>query len=339
LLLSFARTLGFSAGEGSPVKRFCWTHRSFRQSLDIHRRFVESRRARVNVGLRRRYHELVETVGKETVRHETFLTIVVEQSKAGRKQKDSFRGSEAEDRIERIVAVLDKQASMVEEFASESGIIVEGRLTHAELATVLQESIDPARALGRAADTGRIESKVLKDLRCGPIQTSLAWSHWRTDGGFHRSWRITEWPRTPVRATWAPSLLARPTAARTTTVVFEPVPAARSSRSVERGLTKLDSDERLSEQLKRRVKSSTVRARAELQQRDDELAAGFVELRYFGIVTVSALSMRELTKASQEWEAAASTAMLVTAPCDGEQDLGWCASLPLCRGSVKALGA
>ena len=122
-------------------------------------------------------------------------------------------------------------------------------------------------------------------------------------------------------------------------MVFEPVSAARSARSVERGLTKLDTDERMSAEMKRRVKASAHRARAELEQRDDELAAGFVELRYFGVVTVSAPSMNELMTASEEWEATASTSMLVVAPCDGEQDLGWASGLLLCRGSVKALGA
>lgn len=339
LLLSFARALGFAAGEGSPVKRFSWTQRSFRQSLDMHLRFVEDQRGRVDLELRNRYHELVETVGKETVRHETFLTVVVEQSVAGKRETDGFRGSSDEDRVSRIVAVLDKQARMVEQFAQESGIVVEGRLTKQDIATTMQEAIDPSRALGRTTDRGRVEFKVLKDRRCGPVQTNLAWSHLQTDGGWHRSWRITEWPRVPVRASWAPSLLARATAARTTTVVFEPVPAARSARAIERGLTKLDTDERVSAELQRRVKSSALRARKELEQRDDELASGFVELRYHGVVTVSAPSHDELVRASEEWEAAASTSMLVVAPCDGEQDLGWSGSLLLCRGSVRALGA
>jgi len=336
LLLDFARALGFAAGEGSPVKRFSWTHRSFRQSLDMHLRFVESQTSTgVDLGLRRRYHELVETVGQR----KTFLTVVVEQSRAGKRESDAFRGSSAKDRVQRIVDVLDKQTRTVEQFASEAGLQVDGRLTRSEIATTMQEAIDPARALGRAADTGRVELKVLKDERCGPVETELNWSHYRTDGGYHRSWRITEWPRTEVTAAWGPKLLARATAARTTTVVFEPVSAARSARAVERGLTKLDTDERMSAEMKRRVKASAYRARAELEQRDRELAAGFVELRYFGVVTVSAPSMAELMVAAEEWEATASTSMLVVAPCDGEQDLGWASGLVLCRGSVKALGA
>lgn len=338
-LYQFARALGFSAGDGSPVLRFSWSQRSFRQSLASHRRFVDRVGRRFDRNLRSRYLELVQSVGDDTVRHETLLTVVVSQSAAGRRRKDVYGASGSDDRVERIVGSLDKELRKVELFLAEAGIEIEGRLNHREVATMLQEALDPTQALGLATRIGRIENKMLRDRRCGPIETELNWGSYRIDGGVHRSYRVTEWPRVPVRANWMPRLLARPTAARTVTVVFDAVPPQESAQSVNRQHTKLDTDERLAEELKRRVKSATRRARVEVEQRDEELSAGFPEMRFFGVVTISAPDDETLMRACEEFESSASSAMLTIAPCDGEQDLGWASAVPLCRGSVRAMGA
>lgn len=338
-LYDFARGLAFSAGEGSPVVRFCWTHRAFRQNLAEHRRFLDGTGHKINRNLRRQYVELVEAVGSDTVRHEVFLTVVVSQQRAGAKRTDLYGRSDSDERAERIVSALNKQLRQVESFMREGGIEVDGRLRRAEIAEMMQEALDPTQALGLATRTGRLEDKLLKDQRCGPIQTELKWAALRIDGGWHRSYRVTEWPRVPVRANWMPRLLSRSHAARTFSVVFETTSGAKSQAAVDRQLTKLETDARLAGELKRRVKESSHRARAEILQRDEELAAGFPEVRLFGVVTISAPDEPTLLKACEEFESAASTAMLVVAPCDGEHDLGWAASLPLCVGGVRALGA
>jgi len=338
-LRDFGRALGFSAGEGSPVVRVSWTQRAFRQSLSEHREFVSSEGRNLNRALRRHYLDIVNTVGNATVRHEAFFTVVVSQQRAGISRQDVYGRSNSRSRTARIVASLDKELRSLELHMQEAGIAIENRLSKADIAEMMQEALDPTKALGLAVRTGRLEQKVLRDPRCGPIQTELRWGAYAIDGGVHRSFRITEWPRTPVFAHWMPRMLARTSAARTMSVVFEPIPPAKSATDIQRQLTKLDTDERLAHEFKRRVKSSTHRARASVLQRDEELAAGFPEMRYYGVVTISAPDQDSLVRACEEFESSAGTGGLVVAPCDGEHDLGWTGSLPLCRGSVKALGA
>ena len=90
-------------------------------------------------------------------------------------------------------------------------------------------------------------------------------------------------------------------------------------------LVKLDSDAVTKEE-KRRIDA---RHRRATQRRPRELVAGFPEMGYLGLVTVSAKTIDELEKHSEIVEQLARESGIDLRSLDARHDLGWAAALPL----------
>lgn len=72
-----------------------------------------------------------------------------------------------------------------------------------------------------------------------------------------------------------------------------------------------------------------------VDERDEEIAAGFGEFAYAGIVTVSAPSLEELEKACDNLDDVAASCMMELRPLNGRHDLALSASLPLARALTR----
>ena len=73
--------------------------------------------------------------------------------------------------------------------------------------------------------------------------------------------------------------------------------------------------------------------------REDELAAGFVECRYIGLVTLTARTAEDLDVQAADLEQAAANSGVELQPLKGRQADGWVASLPLGRTVARQFGA
>gem|GEM_PF-1430837 len=333
LLADFGRAIGVFVQEGTPVVRASWHEVAFRQSLDAHRRFVREVGTSVDAGHRRAYLALVDEVGASTTRHSIYLTVVVGQAQVEKGGRVAF-GAHGRTSEERTVAALDKSLGVFARRLSDSGIEVTRWLEAADVRQVLTEAIDPSTALGLAPQAGRLSDRMGTSTRMGPMEVDESFNWMCTDGTYHRSYRITEWPRTAQHGDWLVRLLARPESARTMAVVFEPVNPVKSQRQIERALAKLDAVTTVRAESGKRVTYAAQRAREDVLQREEELVSGFGEVRYWSVVTVSATSVDGLVSACEEWEASAGSVGLVLSPCDGEHELGWGASLPLSLGAT-----
>jgi hypothetical protein len=109
------------------------------------------------------------------------------------------------------------------------------------------------------------------------------------------------------------------------------VPASRSARQVKRESTRLASDAELRQAKGFRVSARHRRSEAAVNEREAELASGFLELEYAGLVVVTSPDADTLERSSAEWEQAAARAGLELRPLDGRHDLAVAATLPLGR--------
>jgi len=334
LLADFGRAIGVFVQEGTPVVRASWHEVAFRQSLDSHRRFLRDVGSQVDAAHRRAYLALVDEVGASTTRHSVYLTVVVGQTQVEKGGRVAF-GARGRSSEERMIAALDKSLSVFARRLADSGIEVTRWLDADGIRQVLTEAIDPSTALGLAPQAGRLSDRIGASTRMGPMELDESFNWMCTDGTYHRSYRITEWPRTAQHGDWLVRLLARPESARTMAVVFEPVNPVKSQRQVERALAKLDADTTVRSESGKRVTYAAERAREDVLQREEELVSGFGEVRYWSVVTVSATSVAGLVSACEEWEASAGSVGLVLSPCDGEHELAWGASLPLSLGAAS----
>jgi phenylalanine-4-hydroxylase len=113
------------------------------------------------------------------------------------------------------------------------------------------------------------------------------------------------------------------------TVYFQPVSTHQSRRRIERDLVKLDSDAVTKEEKGRRIDARHRRTTQALLDREEELVAGYPEMGYAGLVTVSARNLDDLDEHSEIIEQLARESGMDLRVLDARQDLGWAAALPL----------
>jgi phenylalanine-4-hydroxylase len=113
------------------------------------------------------------------------------------------------------------------------------------------------------------------------------------------------------------------------TVVLVPVSGYQSRRRIRRDLVKLESDATTKQDRGRRVDARHHRATQALLDREQELVAGYVEMAYLGLVTITATSEEQLDEHSATLEQLAREAGIDLRCLDGRQDLAWAAALPL----------
>ena len=113
------------------------------------------------------------------------------------------------------------------------------------------------------------------------------------------------------------------------TVVLVPVSTHQSRRRIERDLVKLESDASTKEEKGRRIDARHRRATQALLDREEELVAGYPEMGYAGLVTVSARTLEDLDEHSEIIEQLARENGMDLRVLDSRQDLGWAAVLPL----------
>ncbi len=144
---------------------------------------------------------------------------------------------------------------------------------------------------------------------------------------FHRTWWIGTWPRLAQPPSWMEPFLAGGTITRTMTVVLVPVSTHQSRRRIERDLVKLESDASTKEEKGRRVDARHRRATQALLDREEELVAGYPEMAYAGLVTVSARDLDELEEHGEIIEQLARETGMDLRLLDARQDvaLGRCA--------------
>ncbi len=122
--------------------------------------------------------------------------------------------------------------------------------------------------------------------------------------------------------------LASGAISRTVTVVLVPVSTHQSRRRIERDLVKLESDASAKEDKGRRIDARHRRATQALLDREEELVAGYPEMAYAGLVTVSARDLEELDEHGEIIEQLARENGMDLRLLDARQDLAWAAALP-----------
>ena len=224
------------------------------------------------------YLRLVEAVAPTSVDHEVLVTVTVDQRRAGRS-----RGG-----LETGLAVLLEELRLFVGRLENAGLACDPPLSAVELVTATRVRSDPmvlAKLAGLRRSLAAAASVVAPQF--GPMAVAEDWSRVLVDGGLHRSWWVARWPRRDVPAAWLDQLLFGVSCARTLTVVFEPVPPSRSDRDIDRETVVRATNAADKERRGFRVKAVDRKAARDVQRREHELAEGFAELRYVGLLTVT----------------------------------------------------
>jgi len=307
--------------ERSAVSRVAWSEWAAPASLDEHLGFVREQRGGRDEHWDG-YRELVARAGPLTIAHETLVTVTVDRRRLPGPSDDDA-----------VLTTLLEELRLFARRLEQANLTVDPPLGPGELALAVRLRADPSAAPRLAARRERLAeaARVVAPHNLAPVAVDMTWRSVRLDQALHRSFWIADWPRLEVQADWLATLLLHPGGIRSVTVVHEPVPPSRSRRAVDREATRLASDEE--ERVRRgfRVRAHHRRAESEVLSRESELVAGYAELRYAGLLTVTAFDARTLDEQCAEWEQVAAQCGVELRALDGQHDLAFAAALPLGR--------
>jgi hypothetical protein len=329
LLAGWGDVLNQFAVEGGAVTHLSWSDLASPSGLDEHRAWLpepdpddlESRG-----GLRAAYEELLADASATAASHETLITITASGDRLGRAHR-----TRGEDPLAVLSRALVSTTEALLRGLQNAALTVGDPLTGPDWQRALRHRIDPVTARPQPTRTGRLVERLglVTAATAGPAALEVAWRHVHVDAAFHRTYHVATWPRLAVPPAWLEPFLSSGGITRTMTVVLTPVPAHQSRRQIERDLVKLESDADTKTQQGRRVDARHRRATQSLLDREEELVAGYAEIGYAGLVTVTASSLDELEDHAEIIEQLAREAGMELRCLDGRQDVGWAAALPL----------
>jgi len=321
----WAGVLAALAREGSPVRRIQWLAVALPDDGRAVHAYLSERAIEPNdSAAHASYAKLLDEAGADTSRHAVFMAVQVRPGRA------SYRS------LPRPAAsVLLRELENVRRLVTDADVSCRGVLDPGAIAATI-------RALGLADPPGCPDNDALRPgerRRCPPclvgapwpMATEVEWSRVRTDGNWHATYWIAEWPRVDVGPDFLAPLLLGPLR-RSVGVVMEPISPSRAVRAVEQARTADIAD---SELRRRGGFLSTARRAREAEivaRREGELADGHGSYRFSGYVTVTAPSASQLEEWCETTEHAAGQARLELRRLFGDQERALLCTLPLCRG-------
>lgn len=314
--------------ERTPVVSVRWSEWASPAGLQAHRAWIADHLAAHPLDdVRAAYEALLNDAGGHTARHEVLVTITVH---VGRVRRSKAGGS----RTEAAVRALLAEVSHFSDRLTAARLNVSPPLTPSEWARAMRLRLDPASSATLDAQPHRLN---LAQAPCAPANANpmaceSTWTAWHTDNAWHRAMYVADWPRLDVPAAWMADLILYQGAVRTISVFFEPIPRSKSQRSIVRDAAKLESDAAARTDKGFRVGAHHRRARRAVEEREEELVAGYVEFAYAGVVTVTAASLEDLETATAEITQIAASVGIDLRPLHGRHDLAVAATLPIARG-------
>lgn len=315
---SWAGVLASVARDSGSIHRLAWIERTLPDAGDAIRLHLE--RAATGGGgsagpsaARISYRQLLASEGTGAFVHELYLAVSVRTARE-RGASRQRRGDDAtvSERIATEVALVDERCRRV-------GVEVNGVLSAAGLQAMLRRGFDVVPAFG-AVDWP------------WPVAFEATWAATRTDGLWHATFWIAEWPRHDVGSDFLIPLLVGSGVRRTVSVVMAPIPPLKAVRTAEHARTSRVADAELR---RRHGFALSARARGEhdaVLRREQELALGHGAFRFSAYVTVSAPERDELERVCRQAAHAAALSGLDVRRLYGAQADAFCCTLPTGRG-------
>ena len=225
---------------------------------------------------------------------------------------------------------IDQQVAALTDALHATDLDVQGPVTPGRLSALLRAAYDPETSYLPARGDGH-DSPVSQWV--GPMGVVESWDRLRTDSAHHIVYWVQEWPRSDVHATFLRPVLLAPGARRTFTLIAEPLAPGKALRDIRRAKVEHTADAAQRARIGRVEDASTAAEAGDLVRREQDLVAGHGDLRFAGLITVSAATPEELEAACLATEAAAAQAMCELRRLVGQHGQAHAAaSLPLARG-------
>ncbi len=270
----------------------------------------------------RNYAQLVADACPEFERHDTTLSVSLNLSRARHATRGHGRGMSG------AAVVLRQEMATIAAALRSAEIQLDGWLGPGDLASVIRSAYDPAMTSAlQVAEVGQ------QLTTAGPVVVEESFDHLRTDSGYHAVLWVSEWPRTEVYPSFLSPLLLTARIRRTLSIVAQPLGHAEAVRSLRKERVEYQTDAAERSKIGQLTDLAAEQEWADVTQRERDLISGHGELRYAGMLTITAATLEELHA-----DQAAVTQAAIQAGCEtrllrGQQAQAFAAAaLPLGRG-------
>lgn len=333
LLAGWGDALAAFCKERSPVQAVRWFEWSAPADPAAHLRWSRDHIGpTANTATVDAYLDLVGSAGAMSTRHETLVSVTVAAPGGrGPLPRSSTR------RTDRLVDTLCDELRLLGNRLDASGLAVDPPVSINELVDALRARLDPFESGVSAAGRRTLAEMagLTRAAHAGPMATRSEWTCVVVDASVHAGFAVVEWPRLDVPANWMEPLLLHAGGVRTVAVHMEPVPPSASQRRVDKDSTRLTVDAEQRTRSGFRIGAQHRRTESDVAAREAELVAGYCELEFCALVTVSAPDTDTLERSCAEWEQIAGQAGLVLRRLNGQHDTALACSLPVGIGPSR----
>jgi hypothetical protein len=266
------------------------------------------------------YQDLLRHAAPAPAKHETLFAFTLDLDAVSREVRKHGGG------IAGAMIVLEAEARGFQMALGAAGV-AGCWLNAPELAMSLRVAFDPAA-------TRTVPSiEALDPSGAGPLAIDAEWDHLRTDSSLHRVYIVTEWPRVKATPAFLGPLLLKPGVRRTFSLVLQPIPVAKALRDARRHQVDRVTERATRNKIGRLESEEDRQLDADVAQRERDLAAGHGDVRWIGLLAVSADNEEKLDEACTEMEIAAARALIDLRRLFGQQLDGFLATtLPFGTG-------
>lgn len=221
------------------------------------------------------------------------------------------------------VVALRQEMTALDAGLRAADLVLAEWLDEAALAGVLRSAYDPAfdpvaapTALGMA----------------GPMGVDEHWDHLRHDTGHSAVLWVSQWPRTDAPTYFLHALVFTPGIRKTISLTLEPLPVAQAMRDIRRAKVEYVTDAAQKARLGALADLSDAQEHSDVLDRERALLAGHADVRFTGLIAVTAPDRDQLETAVAEISRAAIHSGCETRLLVGRQARAFAAAaLPLAR--------
>lgn len=264
------------------------------------------------------YEALMANAAPASCTHRTLIALSLDLKRAGRAIKDAGGG------VAGAAEVLRGDMANCASSLRAADLRTEGWLEPSGLAVAIRQAYDPSAMELTANDA------VLGIA--GPVSVDEHWDHLRHDSGFSAVLWISEWPRIDVAPHFLHSLVFLPGIRKSISMVAKPLATGDALRAIRKEKVEYLTEAQQNARIGKMTDLSAEQEYADVLTRERALVCGHVDMRFSGLVAITAGSHAELTSAVAATQRAANQCGCETRLLYGQQAQAFtAAALPLGR--------
>ena len=269
----------------------------------------------------REYETLLEGAAPSASTHRTLIAISLDLKKASRTIRQSGRG------LTGAAAVLRQEMTSLETSLRAADLLPDGWLDAEALAGLIRMAYDPQAQ--PQVERGVI-AKTLEGS--GPVAVNEHWDHLRHDSGHSAVLWISEWPRVEAPTFFLHSIVFQPGIRKTLSIIATPLSTTQAMRAIRKAKVEYLTDAAQKAKIGAVADMADGQELVDVLERERALVGGHADIRFTGLISVTAGSRDELEGAVAQVERAAIQGGCETRRLAGQQAQAFlAAALPLAR--------